>query len=363
LARASDLQIAEPAERALVASDLDASEMVIIRKLNQSRRCLDHLGAICFIAEGNEHQQNCPGRSRMNRLAAMEAFVRVVDAGSFSAAARHLHLGQPAISKIVAQLEERLGVQLLLRTTQGLTPTEAGQSFYEGAKRTIEVADEAEIGARGANASLSGELRITAAVTFARLYVVPRLAAFLAEHPMLEMQIILDDRNIDLIEAGIHVALRMGSLEDSALTARKIAQCPQRVLAAAAYIEKHGEPKVPADLAAHHAIVYDLRGGGAAWTFQKGSTEASVNVTSRVRVTAAEGVREAVFSGLGLAVASEWMFPELKSGAVKAVLRDWTLPPMELWAVFPTGRRVSAKARAFVSFVEEELNKNDSAGR
>jgi DNA-binding transcriptional LysR family regulator len=363
MARASDLQIAEPAERALVASDLDASEMVIIRKLNQSRRCLDHLGAICFIAEGNEHQQNCPGRSRMNRLAAMEAFVRVVDAGSFSAAARHLHLGQPAVSKIVAQLEERLGVQLLLRTTQGLTPTEAGQSFYEGAKRTIEVADEAEIGARGANASLSGELRITAAVTFARLYVVPRLAAFLAEHPMLEMQIILDDRNIDLIEAGIHVALRMGSLEDSALTARKIAQCPQRVLAAAAYIEKHGEPKVPADLAAHHAIVYDLRGGGAAWTFQKGSTEASVNVTSRVRVTAAEGVREAVFSGLGLAVASEWMFPELKSGAVKAVLRDWTLPPMELWAVFPTGRRVSAKARAFVSFVEEELNKNDSAGR
>jgi DNA-binding transcriptional LysR family regulator len=363
MARASDLQIAEPAERALVASDLDASEMVIIRKLNQSRRCLDHLGAICFIAEGNEHQQNCPGRSRMNRLAAMEAFVRVVDAGSFSAAARHLHLGQPAVSKIVAQLEERLGVQLLLRTTQGLTPTEAGQSFYEGAKRTIEVADEAEIGARGANASLSGELRITAAVTFARLYVVPRLAAFLAEHPTLEMQIILDDRNIDLIEAGIHVALRMGSLEDSALTARKIAQCPQRVLAAAAYIEKHGEPKVPADLAAHHAIVYDLRGGGAAWTFQKGSTEASVNVTSRVRVTAAEGVREAVFSGLGLAVASEWMFPELKSGAVKAVLRDWTLPPMELWAVFPTGRRVSAKARAFVSFVEEELNKNDSAGR
>jgi DNA-binding transcriptional LysR family regulator len=362
MARASDLQIAEPAERALVASDLDASEMVIIRKLNQSRRCLDHLGAICFIAEGNEHQQNCPGRSRMNRLAAMEAFVRVVDAGSFSAAARHLHLGQPAVSKIVAQLEERLGVQLLLRTTQGLTPTEAGQSFYEGAKRTIEVADEAEIGARGANASLSGELRITAAVTFARLYVVPRLAAFLAEHPMLEMQIILDDRNIDLIEAGIHVALRMGSLEDSALTARKIAQCPQRVLAAAAYIEKHGEPKVPADLAAHHAIVYDLRGGGAAWTFQKGSTEASVNVTSRVRVTAAEGVREAVFSGLGLAVASEWMFPEVKSGVVKAVLRDWTLPSMDLWAVFAAGRRVSAKARAFVSFVEEELNKKDPAG-
>jgi DNA-binding transcriptional LysR family regulator len=299
----------------------------------------------------------------MKRLAAMEAFVRVVDAGSFSAAARHLRLGQPAVSKIVAQLEERLGVQLLLRSTQGLTPTEAGRSFYEGAKRTIEEADEAEIAARGANASLSGELRISAAVTFARLYVVPRLAAFLDEHPELDMQVILDDRNIDLIEAGVHVALRMGSLEDFALTARKIAQCPRRALATPAYLEKHGEPTVPADLAAHQAIVYDLRGGGTAWTFRKGGTEASVNVTGRVRFTAAEGVREAVFSGLGLAVASEWMFPELKSGAVKAVLRDWTLPAMELWAVFPTGRRVSAKARAFVGFVEEEFKKSDPAGR
>jgi DNA-binding transcriptional LysR family regulator len=292
----------------------------------------------------------------------MEALVRVVETGSFSAAARQLHLGQPAVSKMVAQLEERLGVQLLLRSTQGLTPTEAGQSFYERAKRAIEEADEAEIAARGANASLSGELRITAAVTFARLHIVPRLAAFLAEHPALQMQVILDDRNIDLIEEGIHVALRMGSLEDSALIARKIAQCPRRVLATPGYFEKHGEPTVPADLAAHQAIIYDVLGGGTAWTFRKGSTEASVNVTGRVRVTAAEGVREAVFSGLGLAVASEWMFPELKSGAVRAVLRDWTLPSLELWAVFPIGRRASAKARAFVTFVEEALNKDDSTG-
>jgi DNA-binding transcriptional LysR family regulator len=158
----------------------------------------------------------------MDRLAAMEAFVRVVETGSFSVAARQLDIGQPAVSKTVAQLEERLGVRLLIRSTRGLTPTEAGQNFYERAKRAVDEADEADVAARGANASLSGVLRITAAVTFARLHVVPRLGAFLAEHPALSIGVILDDRNIDLTQSGVDVALRMGSLEDSALTARKI---------------------------------------------------------------------------------------------------------------------------------------------
>jgi DNA-binding transcriptional LysR family regulator len=294
----------------------------------------------------------------MNRWTAMEAFLRVVETRSFSAAARQLRLGQPAVSKMVAQLEKRLGVKLLLRSTQTLTPTEAGRSFYERAKRAIEEADEAEVAARGADASLSGELRVTAAVTFARLHLVPQLADFLAKHPSLEMQLILDDRNIDLIEAGIDVALRMGTLEDSALAARKIAQCPRMVVATPAYFAKHGEPQAPADLTAHQAIVYDVGGGGTYWTFKRGRTEASVSVSGRLRVTAAEGVREAVLAGLGPAVVSEWMFsPELKRGVVKAALEDWALPPMQLWAVYPTGRRASAKARAFVAFVEEALTR------
>ena len=297
----------------------------------------------------------------MNRLAEMETFVRVVETGSFSAAARQMRVGQPAVSKTVAQLEQRLGVPLLLRSTQRLTPTDAGQSFYERAKRILEEVDEAEVAAQGARASLSGELRISATVTFSRLHVVPRLAEFLAQHPALEMNVMLDDRNIDLIEAGVDVALRMGSLTDSAVVARKIGECPRKVLATPAYFEKYGEPKVPADLSAHQAVVYDLRGGGTAWTFRKGTTETSVTVTGRLRITAAEAVREAVFYGLGLAIASEWMFaPELRCGIVKAVLEDWSLPPMELWAVFPTGRRASAKARAFVAFIEEALRNSNS---
>jgi DNA-binding transcriptional LysR family regulator len=149
---------------------------------------------------------------RVDRLAAMEAFVLVVDAGSFSAAARHLNVGQPAISKSVAQLEDRLGVKLLVRSTRGLAPTEAGLNFYERARRSIEEADEAELAARGAGRSLTGKLRTCAAVTFARIHLMPRLPEFLARHPDLEMEVVLDDRNIDLVQEGIDVALRMGQL-------------------------------------------------------------------------------------------------------------------------------------------------------
>src|SRR5437867_3869729 len=158
----------------------------------------------------------------MDRLAAMETFVRVVDAGSFSGAAKQLRLGQPAVSKTIAQLEERLGVRLLLRSTHGLKPTEAGRNFYQRARRAIEEADEAELVARGAAASLSGRLRICAPVTFARLHVMPRLALFLAEHPALEVDVLLSDANKDLIGEGIDVALRLGQLADSSFTARRI---------------------------------------------------------------------------------------------------------------------------------------------
>jgi len=292
----------------------------------------------------------------MNRLAAMDAFVRVVDTGSFTVAARQMRVGQPAISKIVAQLEERVGVTLLLRTTQGLSPTEAGERFYEHAKRAVQEADEAELKARGAGTALTGRLRIGGAVTFSRLHVVPRLRKFLAMHPALDVEVILDDRNVDLVEAGIDVALRMGDLQDSSLTARKIGQNPRVVVGAPSYFAEAGEPASPADLVSHQGVIYDQRGGGTVWTFTQGTAEAAVTIKGRVRLTAAEGVRAAVFDGLGLAVASEWMFaPEIASGRVRRVLQDWHLPTIDLWAVFPSGRNVSTKARAFANFIEQEL--------
>jgi DNA-binding transcriptional LysR family regulator len=292
----------------------------------------------------------------MDRLAAMEIFVSVAEAGSFSAAAKRMNVGQPAISKSVAQLEERLGVRLILRSTRGLTMTDAGQRFYEHAKRVIQEADDAEQVVRHASDSLSGNLRVSAAVTFACLHVLPSLDAFLSRHPKLEIDLKLDDRIIDLLEEGMDVALRMGALTDSSMTARRIGRSPRLVVGTPDYFSRAGVPTTPAELDRHQAIVYSQGGGGETWTFRQNDSDVDVTVSGRVRVSAAEGMRTAVLNGMGLAIASRWMFsPELASGEVEAVLTDWTLPAVDLWAVFPSGRLVTAKARAFVEFVEDAL--------
>ena len=280
----------------------------------------------------------------------------VVDTGSFSAAARRLNVGQPAVSKLVAQLEERLGVKLLVRTTRGLTATEAGLNYYERARRSIEEADEAESAARGAGSGLTGRLRICGAVTFARIHLMPRLPEFLARHPELEMEVVLDDRNIDLVQEGIDVALRMGQLSDSSLTARRIASGRHVVVGTPAYFERTGKPTAPGDLAAHQAVIYDQEAGGQDWTFQRDDAEIAVTLKGRLRVSAAEGVRAAVLANAGIAVASEWMFsPEIADRTVQMVLQDWELPRIDLWAVFPAGRTATTKARTFTQFVQEVM--------
>lgn len=290
----------------------------------------------------------------MDRLQAMTTFIRVVETGSFSSASRQMGIGQPAVSKTIAQLEERLQVSLLLRSTHGLTPTDAGLRFYERARLAVREADEAELAARGAGASLSGRLRVSAATTFARLLIVPRLPEFLRRHPDLEIDVILDDRIIDLVAEGIDVALRMGELDDSSAVARRIASGRRSVIATPRYFERAGTPQVPADLATHEAIVYSQL--GHTWNFTQRGTEVSVAVRGRVRFSAAEGIRAAVLADMGLTIASNWMFaPELASGAVIEALQDWQLPPINLWAVFPTGRLATAKARAFAEFVEASL--------
>ena len=190
---------------------------------------------------------------------------------------------------------------------------------------------------------------------------MPHLPKFLAAHPGLTLDVVLDDRIVDLIEEGVDIALRMGPLADStSLSARKLASGPHHVLGTPAYFARSGVPATPAELAGHAAVIYTRQGAGT-WCFRQGATEVSVTVSGPLRVSAAEGVRAAVLADMGLTITSAWMFgPELESGAVQRVLTDWSLPPIDLWAVYPTGRMPSAKARAFAAFVEAELTQASS---
>jgi DNA-binding transcriptional LysR family regulator len=162
------------------------------------------------------------------------------------------------------------------------------------------------------------------------------------------------------VQEGIDVALRMGKLADSALTARRLASGRHAVLGTPAYFARAGEPKAPGDLIAHEAVIFQQL--GAVWIFRRDGAEVAVTVRGRLQVTAAEGVRAAVLAGAGIAIASEWMFaPELADGRVKAVLKDWNLPATDLWAVFPAGRTATTKARTFISFVEEVMQRPGGA--
>jgi DNA-binding transcriptional LysR family regulator len=166
---------------------------------------------------------------------------------------------------------------------------------------------------------------------------------------------VLDDRMIDLVEEGIDVSLRLGPLPDSTAVARRIATGPRSVMASRGYLERFGEPRTPAELSAHQAVIY-TRERISAWTFSRASSEVSVAVSGRLRVSSAEGLRAAVLAGMGLAIASHWMFaPEIASGQVRPLLADWALSPMDLWAVYPTGRLASTKARAFVDHIAKGL--------
>ncbi len=283
----------------------------------------------------------------------MEVFVRVVETGSFSMAARDLEIGQPTISKTVAALEERLGVRLLVRSTRRLSPTEAGTAFYEHAVRAITEANEADAVAQGVGAGLEGRLRISAPVTFARLHLVPRIGSFLDAHPKLRIELLMDDRVVDLVAENIDAAIRLGTLSDSSLRARKLAQTDRYVVASPSYLARKGVPDSPTDLLEHDGIIYGQSSGGQEWVFRRGTSETSIRLRARLTLSAAEGVREAVLAGQGYAITSRWMFaPELASGVVVPLLNEWSLPSMELWMVYPSGRLTSTKARAFVKWFE-----------
>jgi DNA-binding transcriptional LysR family regulator len=295
----------------------------------------------------------------MDRLTAMQTFVRVVERGSFSAVARETQATQSAVSKQVAALERALGARLLSRTTRSLALTEEGERYFEQARRLVAEIAEAENSLRQGEQQLTGWLRVAASVGFGRLKLLPLVKSFLAAHPGVKIDLRLNDGFIDLVEQGIDVAVRIGELPDSSLVARRIGTSKRVLVASRKYLRSLPKgvraPRVPQDLLPMNCIVYTELATQNAWTFTAGagaSVEEGATVTVRaqgnLQTNSSEVVRAAVLSGMGIGFSPTWLFEEeMAQGDLQVLLSDWPAQAMPVHLISPSQRRQSAKVKAF----------------
>ena len=292
------------------------------------------------------------------RLQELAVFVRVAECGNFSRAARELGLSQPSVSRIIGELEGRLGVKLLLRTTRQITVTDAGALFLDRAREILAEIEDAEDAARGLD-SLRGIIRLAIPVLYGTREIVPRLPKFLAAHPMLQVELAVVDARQDLVAEGADLAIRLGALTDSAFGTRKLQTLERMVVASPSYLKAHGTPKTPEDLAAHDCIFGPGNFGRDRWSFTRNGAKVSVNVRGRIHTDSGPGAFASVMAGLGIAMASTVMVgPEVKARSLVPLLRGYRLEPVEVHAIFPGGRRPSAKVRALIDFLVGEFRES-----
>ena len=291
-----------------------------------------------------------------DRLQQLALFVRTVETGSFSKAAREFGLTQPSASRAVVALENRLGVRLIARTTRQISTTDAGEALFALARDALAAVEDAENAARGAD-RLSGVLRVALPSTYGARRIAPLLPAFLERRPLLKIDLMMSDRYENLIAEGADLALRVGDQPDSSFVARKLESARRLFVAAPSYLARRGAPKSLADLAGH-----DLIGGGPAapgeqiWAARRDGRTEAAPVEPKVRARSAAGIIACASAGLGVAVASSWMCAEeLASGALTEVLTDYALDPIVAFVVFPAGRRPSQKARVFAEYLEQAV--------
>lgn len=294
----------------------------------------------------------------MDRLDAMEMFVRVVETGSFTKVAQEFATTQPTVTKQVAAMEARLKVRLLNRNTRGVSATEIGALYYEKCKAIQRELDEADSLAALLQSKVRGQLRISTSVAFGRRVVTPLALKFMREHPDVTLDLSFDDRYVNLVEQGVDVALRMGRLADSALGARYLGTNPWLTAAAPEYLARRGAPATPAELAQHDCLVYSSVQGDDRWSFTGASGEAvSVPVKGTLRSNNLSAVLAACRAGLGLAVLPWYVAREsVADGAIVPVLTEFALPTQELHAVFPSPKLVPGKVSTFIDFLKLHLD-------
>lgn len=296
----------------------------------------------------------------MDQFAAMATFVRVVDAGSLSAAARSLPNSLTSVSRQISELEQHFGTRLLLRTTRRLALTEDGRIFYDRAKSILGEFKEMEAALSHGRHQPSGRLRVSAPSLIGRLLIAPLLDEFLRRFPSLSVDLLLVDRAVDMVEEDIHLSLRVGHLPHSQLVARKLADLQMIVCASSAYLERRGTPQAPADLQHHDCLVFSDTPGFAVWRFGRDpKAECRIRLSGRVWVNSLDALVTAAKDSAGIVRVPSWQVEaELAEGRLRRILREHEPTPTPLHLLFQPSRQASMKARAFADFLIEHWRKS-----
>lgn len=293
----------------------------------------------------------------IDELSSMAIFARVIETGGFSTAARDLGVSKSLVSKEVSRLEDRLGVRLLNRTTRRLSLTEAGAAFYEGCQRVLSEAESAKEAVSHLASAPRGELKVNAPMSFGILHLGPALPEFLERFPELDVQMLLNDRVVDLIDEGFDVGVRITRMLDSSLIARRLA--PNRLVACAApsYLKKHGTPRHPDELKRHNCLGYSYSKTPGIWHFRSDSNRQKVAVSGRFTANNGDVIQAALLSGCGIAIQPSFIAgDDLRSGRLVRLFERYQVGEESVvHAVFPANRNLSPKVRVFVDFLVERF--------
>ncbi|MBV8660120.1 MAG: LysR family transcriptional regulator [Burkholderiales bacterium] len=288
----------------------------------------------------------------MDQLKGMQVFVRVVEMGSLSAVARDMQTTQPTVSKTIANLEAVVGARLLERSTTGLTVTIAGKRFYDRAKRVLDAYEEALADARGELEKPAGLVRISAPIGIGQVHLSAAIQQFLRAYPDIQVELMLNDRMVDLIEEGIDLAMRLSGHLPGNLVARKIGRSRRVLLASPAYLARHGTPQVIDDLARHNFVRYaGLQGDRI--SFNRAGEVVEVEVSGQFHVNNSLAVRECLETGFALGMAPMWLVDDLlQSGRLLQILPEWQGAPHDVHLLYPFGRFMPLRTRTLITFLE-----------
>lgn len=296
-------------------------------------------------------------REQMNALHAMQVFRRVVELGSFAAAAREADLSNAVVSKYISQLEQQLATRLLQRTTRQMHLTEAGERYYQTCVHVLDELRDTEQQIRDAGSRPTGRLRLNAPMSFGLLHVAPALPVFSAAHPAIELDVSFGDQVQDLIEAGFDMALRIrAQLDDSSLVAKPLARIDRVLCAAPSYLERAGVPHTPADLASHNCLRYSLASDQQLWQFSRDGVESAVAVRGSLKANNSLVLHTSLLAGAGIALMPLFLVgPALQQGALRLLLPDYAVAPRTLYAVYPSRRGLTQKVQLLSGFFAERF--------